>query len=82
MYFLLAFAYQQIERHIPPLVPFSTIYKISVLVKRSNFTLVFLQTTCHANLEAERNFRESNSYISRHIFLRFSNTSANNNALL
>ena len=30
-------------------------------VNSSNFTLVFLKTTCHANPGAERNFAGSNS---------------------
>ena len=34
------------------------------------------------NQEAERNFAGSSLYISSHIFLKFSNTSANNNLLL
>ena len=31
---------------------FSTISNISILLKRSNFTLVFLKAACHANLSA------------------------------
>ena len=50
-------------------------------VNSSNFTLVFLKTTCHANPGAERNFAGSNSKISKHIFLKFSKTSLDNNAL-
>ena len=77
MYLLLAFAY----RRIAPLIPFSTINNISTSVKTSNFTLDFFKAACHSN-PAERNFAESSSYISRHIFLTFSDTSANNDVLL
>ena len=41
-----------------------------------------VKATCHINSGAERNFSGSNSYISRHIFRKFSNTSANNNIVL
>ena len=51
---------------------------ISISLKRSNFTLVFFKAACHANPGAERSFAGSSSYISRHIFLKFSNASANN----
>ena len=64
---------------ISSLIPFSTIISISIAVKISNFTLVFLKP-CNANLGADKNFARSSSYILRHIFLKFSNTSANNNA--
>ena len=63
-------------------MPFSTINNISISVKKSNFTLVFFKSACHANIGAERNFKGSSSYILIHIFLNFSNTSANNNVLL
>ena len=36
---------------------------MSILVTRSNFTLVFLKAACHANSGAERNFAGSSSYI-------------------
>ena len=42
MYLLLSFAYIWIERHSPPLIPFSTIANITISIKRSNFTLVKL----------------------------------------
>ena len=41
-----------------------------------------LKAAYNADPRAEINFAESSSLISRHIFLKFSNTSANNNALL
>ena len=55
---------------------------MSISVKRSNFTLAFFKGACHANPGAKRNFAGSSSYISRHIFRKFSNTSANNNVSL
>ena len=48
-----------------PLTPFSTINNISISVKRSNFTLVFLKAAYHANSGAEENFAGSSSYILR-----------------
>ena len=53
-----------------------------ILVKRSNFTLVFFKAAGHANPGAERNFAVSSLYISRNIFLKFLNTLANNNTSL
>ena len=76
MYLLLALAYQKMEWHIPPLIPFSTINNRSTSIKRSNMTLVFYKAACHADPGAGRNFAGSSLYISRHIFLKFSNTSA------
>ena len=49
------------------------------LIKRSNFTLVFFKAACHSNHCAVRKRAGSSSYILRHIFQNFSNTSANNN---
>ena len=63
-------------------MPFSTINNISILIKRSNFTLVHFQAACNANRGAQRTFAGSSSYILRNIFLKFSNTSANNNVSL
>ena len=54
---------------------------MSITVTRFNFTFVFLKAACHANPGAEKSFAGSSSYILRHIFLEFSNTSANNNIL-
>ena len=53
-----------------------------ILVRRFNFTLVFFKAACHASPGGKINLAESSSYISRHIFLKFSNTSANNNVSL
>ena len=72
MYLLIDVAYQQIERHIPPLVPFSTINSISISIERSTFNLVIFKAFLPC----------SNLYILEHIFLKFSNTSANNNVSL
>ena len=44
--------------------------------------MVFFKAACHANPGGEINFEGSSSYILRHIFLKFSNTSANNNVSL
>ena len=64
------------------LIPFSTIENILILVKRSHFTLVFFKAAFHANPEAERHFAGSSAYILRYLFLKFSNTLANNNVSL
>ena len=61
---------------------FSTINNISISVKRSNFTLVFLKAACYTNPVAAINFAGSSLYILRDIFLNFSNTTANNNVSL
>ena len=42
----------------------------------------FSKSACLANPGAARNFAGSVSYISRHIFRKFSDTSANNNVPL
>ena len=60
MYLLLAFAY-----HVSSLISFSTINNISILVKKSNITLIFFKAACHANHGAEKHFAVSSSYISR-----------------
>ena len=83
MNLLLVFAYRWIEWHIPPLIPFSIINDISITIKISNFTLDFFKAACHhANPGAEINFAGSSLYILTDIFLKFSNTSANNNVSL
>ena len=51
-------------------------------VKRFNCTFVFYTAAYHANPGAERKQAGSSLYISRHTFLKFSNTSANNNVSL
>ena len=42
----------------------------------------FFKAACYATSGDERSFTESGSFISRHIFLKFSNTSANNDVSL
>ena len=64
------------------LIPFSTINNISMSVKKSNFTLAFFIVACHSDPGAGRNFAGSSSYILIKIFLKFLNTSANNNVSL
>ena len=61
---------------------FSAINNASISVKRSNFTLVLFKAAFHAKTGAVRKRAGSSSYILRHIFLKFSNTSASNNASL
>ena len=63
--YLLAFVYQQIEWHILPLIPFSTINNISIWVKRINFTFVFFKAACHTNPCAVRKWAWSSPYILR-----------------
>ena len=53
MYLLLAFAYSLIAGHIPPLIPFSPVNKISISVNAFHFTLVFFKAVCHASSGAE-----------------------------
>ena len=55
---------------------------ISISVKRSNLTLVISKAACNADPGAARKRARSSSYISRNIFQKFSNVSANNNVLL
>ena len=55
---------------------------MSISLSNSSITLVFLKATCHVNPGAKRNFAGSNSYISKHIFLKFSKTTATNNVSL
>ena len=62
---------------MPPLISSFTINTISISIKRPNFAFVFVKAACHANPGAERSFAGSSSYISRDLFLKFSNTSSN-----
>ena len=55
---------------------------MSQAVNNSNLISVFFKQVYHANLGAEKKYTGSSSYISRHIFLTFSNTSASNNVSL
>ena len=47
-------------------------------VNNSNSTLVFFKHACHANPGADKKWAGSSSYISMHLSLKFSNTSASN----
>ena len=78
MYLLLAFTYQWMIWHLPLLTPFSTINNMLISVKRFDFALVDFHAPGHANSSEERNWAESSSYILRHVFWKFSNTSADN----
>ena len=55
---------------------------MSISVKGSNFTLALLKAACHANPGAVRKRAGSSSYISRYIFPKFLNKSANNDVFL
>ena len=77
MYFLLAFAYRLIGRQIYPVKLFSTINNMSISFKRSNFPLVFLMLLAML-IRMLKDILEDQD----HIFLKFSNTSAKNNASL
>ena len=61
---------------------FFTINNVTILVKRSYFTLAFFKDACHDNPGMERKWTGSNSHISRHISGKFLNTSAKNNIWL
>ena len=45
-------------------------------------SIIFFKVVCHANLGAERKTAGSSSYISMHLFQKFSNMLASNNASL
>ena len=47
-----------------------------------NFALFFFKAACHSNHEAVRKRTGSSSYISKHVFQKFSNKSPNNDKLL
>ena len=78
MHLLIAFTYQVIVWHVPTLIPFSTINNISMSVNSSNFTSVFSKADYYVDPGSVRKRAGSNSYISRHIFRKFSNTLGNN----
>ena len=79
---LLAFAYQCMAWHIPPLIPSGTINIISTSVSSSNFTSDFFRNVCHANPGADKSYAASSSYISMNLLQKFWNTSASNNVSL
>ena len=63
-------------------MPFSGISNISILVNNSSSISVFLKQSCHANPGVDTKMSRSSSYISIHLFLKFSSTSASNNLSL
>ena len=75
MYLLLPFAHRWIKGNIPPIIPFSAINFVWISIDSSGLTFVFCRTVCHDNLGAERNWAGSGSYVSMHLFWKFSNTS-------
>ena len=82
IYLSFVLAYLCVAWQIPLLIPFSTINIISESVIKSKFTPVFLKQACHAHPDADTKYTGSSSYLSRHIFLKFSNTYASNNVSL
>ena len=82
MYLLFAFAYPYIGWHIPPLISFLVIINISLSVNKTNFILVSFKRASHINPGADKKWVGSSSYISIHLFLKPSNTSASNNVSL
>ena len=64
---------------MPPLIPSSIINSMSISVSSYSFTLVFFRPACHLNPGPDRKCAGSSSYISIHVFLNLSNTSASNN---
>ena len=57
-------------------------YNISMSFNESNSTPIFFKAACQANPGAEISFAGSRSYISRHMFLKFSKTSVKSNTSL
>ena len=53
-------------------------YQLKDLILLLSLLEIFFKAACYANPGDERNFSGSSLYISRNIFLKFSNTSANN----
>ena len=76
MYLLFALAYLCVDWHIPPLIPASNINNISISVSSSNFTIAIFKHAYHANPGADS--EGSSPYISIHVSLKFSETSASN----
>ena len=80
IYLLFAFEYLCVAWHIPPLIPFSTSlayhYLLIILI------YVFFKQACHANPGADKKWTGSSCYISIHLFVKLSNTSASNDVSL
>ena len=68
--------------HIPLLIPISSNKNIFISVNSSNFTLACLKTTYHTNSGTEKILLDLGHFISRQIFQKLLNTSANNNVSL
>ena len=62
-------------------MPFSTKIDVSVSINNSIF-FVFFKAACYADPGTARKRAGSKSYISRHTFQKFLNTSSNNTVLL
>ena len=78
MYLLFALAYLCPYWHIPPLILASIINNISTSVKNPKFTFAFFKHACHANPDADKKWEGSSLYISIHMYLNVSKTSASN----
>ena len=76
MYFLLAVAYLCVACEMPPRIPASNINNMSTCVNNSSFTFVFFKHASHARPGADTKYAGSSRYMSRYIFLKFSNMSA------
>ena len=55
IYLLFALAYLCTAWHIPPLLPFSTMNNISLLVNNFNSTSVFFKQACHVDPGVDKN---------------------------
>ena len=78
MYLLLTLAYRYVAWHIPSLIPLLSFLTASLSVINSNSILVFFKHAFHANPGALKKRAGSSSYLSMHLSLKFSNTSASN----
>ena len=66
------------ERHIPPLIPFSTIVTYQYQLKGKILLWSFLKVLAMLIQELKESFAGSSLYILKHIFLKFPDTSPNN----
>ena len=76
MYLLLAATYLCIDCEMLPLIHASNINNISLSGNNSNFNFVFFKHASHAKPGSATKYAGSSRYMSRHIFLKFSNISA------
>ena len=63
---------------MPPLISESVTNSLSTSVNNSKFIFLF-RHACHANPGADKKYEGSSPYISNHLSLNFSKTSASNN---